>query len=326
MAAKRGVVLLLYAIWYCMEAFFKTCIDLFVPSSFRRLKDVKGEIVLITGGGAGLGRHLAIGFAKRRATVVIWDVNQHDNVETARMIRELDAGDVYAYTVDVSKADQVYAAAERVRQEVGDVTMLVNNAGIAHYKPVLECSEEVVQRTVDVNAVSHFWLHKAFLPAMKAQNSGHIVTIGSIIAYAPYRSMGAYTSSKCTVIGIHESLQLDLAYENSAIKLTLACPSGLATGMILGRINTGGALLSRPDDAAEEIIEGVLLEKRVLCVPSSAYFMTIVKNLIPVKLMVMLLRSVNLENTFVEDKEKSEGGTDGGGDDDDDDDNDDGKE
>ncbi|XP_038051481.1 epidermal retinol dehydrogenase 2-like [Patiria miniata] len=303
MAAKSGIVFLLYVIWYFTESFFKTCVNVFVPSSLRRQKDVRGEIVLVTGGGAGLGRHLAIGFAKRKATVVIWDVNQHGNEETARIIRELDAGDVHAYTVDVSKAEQVYAAADRVRQEVGDVTVLVNNAGVAHYKPVLECSEEIIQKTINVNAVSHIWLHKAFLPAMKDKNSGHIVTIGSIIAFVPYRSMGAYTASKCTVHGIHESLQLDLAFENSAIKMTLACPSGLATGMIVGRINTGDAELSQPQNAAEEIIEGVLLDKLVVCVPGGAYLYTLIKNLIPVKLMVMLLRSIHLEDTFVkEDK------------------------
>ena len=82
-------------------------------------------------------------------------------------------------------------------------------------------------------------LHKAFLPAMKTRNSGHIVTVASMIAYTSFRSLGAYISSKHAVIGNHESLQLDLAFENSGIKLTLVCPSGLATNMIVGRINTG---------------------------------------------------------------------------------------
>ena len=157
MAATKGLALLLYTIWYFMESFFKTCVDLFVPASLRQQKDVTGEVVLVTGGGNGLGRQLAVKFARLKATVVIWDINQLWNEETARLIRE-SGGVVHPYTVDVSKPDQVYAAADRVRQDVGDVTILVNNAAILHYKPPLECPDEVIQKTLGVNALSHFWV------------------------------------------------------------------------------------------------------------------------------------------------------------------------
>ena len=172
--ATNGFSVFLFTIWYFTESFIKTCIDLFVPASFRRRKAVAGEIVLVTGGGSGLGRAIAIEFAKLGATVVTWDVNQPDNEETVRMIRE-SGGNARSYVVDVSKAGDVYAAADRVRRDVGDVTILVNNAGIAHYKPVLECSDDVIQKTIDVNAVSHFWVSNKF--KIIEINRQHTITI-----------------------------------------------------------------------------------------------------------------------------------------------------
>ncbi|XP_038051479.1 estradiol 17-beta-dehydrogenase 11-like [Patiria miniata] len=296
----EGVLVFFLAIWYFLESFVKTCVDLFAPLSIRRPKDVTCEIALVTGGGAGLGRLMAIELAKLGATVVIWDVNQHGNEETARIIRELDAGDVLAYTVDVSKAEQVYAAADRVRQEVGDVTMLVNNAGVAHYKPVLECSDRLIQKMVDVNAISHFWLLKTFLPAMKEANHGHIVTIAGTAAYFPIRHMGAYTSSVCAAVGIHDAIQVDLTFENkTGIKMTLVCPSLIATNMILGRINYGTASITSPEEAARIIIEGVILNKRMVCVPKRVLIYTVMKSLIPVKFLVRMLRFRKIEDPLI---------------------------
>ncbi|XP_022109591.1 epidermal retinol dehydrogenase 2-like [Acanthaster planci] len=298
--SAEGFQVFFLSIWYFIESFFKTCFDLFVPSFFRSPKDVTGEIALVTGGGAGLGRLMAVELSKRGATVVIWDVNQHGNEETARIIRESNAGDVYAYTVDVSKADQVYAAAERVRQEVGNVTMLVNNAGIAHYKPVLECSDRLIQKMVDVNAISHFWLLKTFLPAMKEANHGHIVTIAGTAAYVPIRHMGAYTASVCAAVGIHDAIQVDLAFEEkSGIKMTLVCPALVATNMILGRINYGTASITSPEEAAETIVEGVLLNKRIVCVPKRIFIYAIMKNMIPVKYLVRMLRFRKIEDPLI---------------------------
>lgn len=148
----------LIALYYMLKAL----VLFFVPKCLR-FKDVSNDIVLITGGASGLGRLMAIAFAKRGATVVVWDLNAAGLEETKKMVEELrskkeSVGRCFHYTVDISDRFKVYAAAERVRQEVGHVSILVNNAGIVTGKRFLECRDEQIIKTFDVNTLAHFWV------------------------------------------------------------------------------------------------------------------------------------------------------------------------
>ena len=140
----------------------KAILLFFVPKCLR-FKDVSQDIVLITGGASGLGRLLAIKFAKLGATVVIWDLNAAGLEETTKMIEERRSkkekvGKCHHYLVDISDRFKVYAAAERVRQEVGNVSIVINNAGIVTGKRFLECPDEKIVKTFEVNAMAHFWV------------------------------------------------------------------------------------------------------------------------------------------------------------------------
>ncbi|VDK72862.1 unnamed protein product, partial [Anisakis simplex] len=92
-------------------------------------KNVEGSIILITGAGSGLGRELSKRLAKSRPRLVLWDMNETGVEETAKMCREFGA-ECYAYVVDVSNREMVYKTADLVKKEVGDVEILINNAGI----------------------------------------------------------------------------------------------------------------------------------------------------------------------------------------------------
>ncbi|KAL8182020.1 UNVERIFIED_CONTAM: Retinol dehydrogenase 10 [Gekko kuhli] len=145
-------------------------------------KSVAGQVCLITGAGSGLGRLFALEFARRRARLVLWDINTQSNEETAGMVRHIyrevaeeaaaaaqKAGhgeeevlphynlQVHTYTCDVSKRENVYTTAERVRKEVGEVSVLVNNAGVVSGHHLLECPDELIERTMMVNCHAHFW-------------------------------------------------------------------------------------------------------------------------------------------------------------------------
>uniref|UniRef100_A0A3B5KR47 Uncharacterized protein n=1 Tax=Xiphophorus couchianus TaxID=32473 RepID=A0A3B5KR47_9TELE len=93
------------------------------------LKSIDGELCLITGAGGVLGRLFVLEFAKEGAHLVLWDCDTAANERTAQLARELGV-EVRTYTVDLSKRQSIYDAAERVRAEVGDVSILVNNAGV----------------------------------------------------------------------------------------------------------------------------------------------------------------------------------------------------
>lgn len=146
------------SLWYMIKA-----ILLFFVPAFLRYKDVSNDTVLITGGASGLGRLMAIRFAKLGAKVIIWDLNLAGLEETAKMIEELrskreNVGKCHYYQVDISNRFNVYAAADRIKQEIGTVTILVNNAGIVTGKRFLECEDEKIIKTFDVNALAHFWV------------------------------------------------------------------------------------------------------------------------------------------------------------------------
>ncbi|KFO71165.1 Retinol dehydrogenase 10, partial [Cuculus canorus] len=208
-------------------------------------KSVAGQVCLITGAGSGLGRLFALEFARRRALLVLWDINTQSNEETAGMVRniyrEMDEAaprgnlQVYTYTCDVSKREHVYATAERVRKEVGEVSVLVNNAGVVSGHHLLECPDELIERTMMVNCHAHFWTTKAFLPKMLEMNHGHIVTVASSLGLFSTAGVEDYCASKFGAVGFHESLSHELkAAEKDGIKTTLVCPYLVDTGMFRG--------------------------------------------------------------------------------------------
>lgn len=123
-----------------------------------RTKPVDGELVLITGAGGGLGRLFAQEFTKQGAEVVLWDINSSSNEQTAKLVREM-GGKASTYTVDVTNREDVYHNADLVRRDLGrDVTVLVNNAGVVAGKRMLDCPDEMVERTMKVNCHALFWV------------------------------------------------------------------------------------------------------------------------------------------------------------------------
>src|SRR5690625_3950836 len=131
--------------------------------------------VLITGGASGIGFLVAAGAIDKGATVILWDI---DEAALERATRTLGS-QAHGYVVDITDRHAVYAAADRVRSEIGVVDVLINNAGIVTGKPFLELPDEMIEKTFQVNTISHFWTARAFLPDMLKRNRGHIVTIAS---------------------------------------------------------------------------------------------------------------------------------------------------
>uniref|UniRef100_A0A669DRC2 Short-chain dehydrogenase/reductase 3 n=1 Tax=Oreochromis niloticus TaxID=8128 RepID=A0A669DRC2_ORENI len=200
-----------------------------------RTKPIDGELVLITGSGGGLGRLFAQEFTKHGAEVVLWDIDSNSNEQTAKLVREM-GGKAYTYTVDVTSREDVYRNAELMRKDLGrDVTILVNNAGVVAGKRILDCPDELIERTMKVNCHALFWTVKAFLPQMKAQNHGHIVTIASVLGLFSTACVEDYCASKFAAVDFHESLAHELlAEEVEGVKTTLVCPYIVDTGMFEG--------------------------------------------------------------------------------------------
>jgi len=219
------ILLLLKAHYIVLIATYK----LFVPNAE---KSVKGEIVLITGTGHGIGKELALQYASQSATVVCWDINEKTNQETVKKIAQLGYTKAHAYVCDVTNRVQVKEMTKRVQEEVGDISILINNAGIMPSHLLLQHTPIEIERTININLVAHFWTLQAILPIMIKNNRGHIVAISSVAGLGGFENNVPYCASKWAVRGMMEALDRELRINpNCQIKLTTIYPYMVDTGL-----------------------------------------------------------------------------------------------
>ena len=128
----------------------------------------------------------------------------------------------------------VYSTAEKVREEVGKVDILINNAGVVSGRPFLECTDNQLRRTMEVNALAHFWTVKAFLPDMISSNKGHIVTVASAGGIVGSAGLVDYSASKFAAFGFDEALRSELKKQRLNIQTTVVCPYFIKGEMFAG--------------------------------------------------------------------------------------------
>ncbi|XP_077415063.1 epidermal retinol dehydrogenase 2-like isoform X2 [Vanacampus margaritifer] len=291
------IQVILLSIWYSVESF----IYCFIP---KKRKNISGEVVLITGAGSGIGRLMAQEFAAHSTTVVLWDINQEGMKETARLAKQNGAIRVHYYLCDCSDKNEVYRVADQVKREVGDVSILVNNAGIVTGKKFMDAPDSLIEKTMEVNIMAHFWTYKAFLPAMIANNHGHLVSIASSAGLIGVNGLADYCASKFAAVGFAESVGLELlATGKDGIKTTIVCPYFINTGMFDGCQTKWPRLLPILDQnyAAKKIIQAVLTDQVFLLLPKSMYIIAALKNILPMKMGILLgyyLGAFNMMDSF----------------------------
>ncbi|XP_043849835.1 short-chain dehydrogenase/reductase family 16C member 6-like [Dromiciops gliroides] len=257
----------------------------------RPKKRVAGEIVLITGAGSGLGRLLALKFVRLGAIVVLWDINQESVTETCKLAKEHSSARVHAYTCDCSKKHEIYKVAEQVKKEVGDVTILINNAGVVTGKQFLETSDDDVEKTFHINTFAHIWTYKAFLPAMIAANHGHLVCISSVAGLVGINGLGDYCASKFAAFGFAEAIYFELRkLKKDGIKTTIVCPYFFKSGMFNGCSTKYPSLLPlmEPQCVAHKIVNAILEEQVYLLIPKMTYIAVLLKHSISTKMGLAL--------------------------------------
>jgi NAD(P)-dependent dehydrogenase (short-subunit alcohol dehydrogenase family) len=190
---------------------------------------MKKQRIVITGGGSGLGRALALEYARKgwRVAVLDRDIASADavaaEVETA-------GGSGLAIACDVTNAEAVDSAATRLRRGWHGLDVLVNNAGIAGSGTVVETPEEDWRRIMEVNLFGVVRVCRAFVPAMIRAGSGHVVNIASAAGFVSAPGMAAYNVSKAGVISLSESLRVELAPHG--IGVSVVCPSFFKTNLL----------------------------------------------------------------------------------------------
>jgi len=248
------------------------------------LKDLQGKNVLITGGALGMGRSLAGLLLHEGCRVAIVDIREGD-LEEAR--EELSRrGEVTSYVCDISDKEKVYALAEQVQREFGAIDILVNNAGIVKSNPFLEKPDEVIEHTVAVNLMAHFWTMKAFLPGMVARKEGHVVNMASAGGLLGVPYITDYCATKFAVVGLTESLRQELKLKGlRKIRMTYVCPNTVGTGMFAGARPVKGTRLLTAEEVTAKIVEGIKKGKPFIGVPFSVYLVPLVKAITPIPVM-----------------------------------------
>ncbi|RLW13098.1 hypothetical protein DV515_00000275 [Chloebia gouldiae] len=249
-----------------------------------------GEIVLITGSANGIGRQVALKLAPLGVTLVLWDIDDEGNKETSRLAQQNGASRVFVYHCDCSRREDVYEQADKVRKEVGDVTILINNAGILIGKKFCDLTDEDFEKTFRVNFFSQVWTCKAFLPAMVACNRGHLVSIASGAGLLGFYMQSDYSASKGAIIGMMEAIHSELYHGGKrGIKTTIICPYFISTRLSKGFKSAKPCLFPvyDPEYAASRIVDAIKKEKLYLIMPPAVYLLGL-KIFIPRKAMLFL--------------------------------------
>jgi 3-oxoacyl-[acyl-carrier protein] reductase len=217
---------------------------------------LENKIALITGGARGIGRAIALCFAKEGADIVIWDVNIQEAEKTCQDIEALGSK-AFAQAVDVTDYEKVEEATNKILDKYGKVDILVNNAGITKDNLLLRMSEADWDAVINVNLKGTFNCTKAVSKLMIKQRYGKIINIASIIGMIGNAGQANYSASKAGIIALTKTTAKELASRNINVnavapgfiqtEMTAKLPQGLKEKM-RGAIPAGR--FGSPDDVA----------------------------------------------------------------------------
>ncbi len=221
------------------------------------------KVAVVTGGGRGIGKAIAIEFARNGADIVIASRVVKEMNETAKEIRALGRK-VLTVKTDVTKLSEIRNMVKKTLGEFGKIDILVNNAGILFHGPFDEIKDAQIDATVNVNLIGLMHVTKEVIPQMKKHGDGLIINISSVAGKEGYIDLAVYCATKFGVIGFTESIAGEL--ENEGIGVYAICPTATQTKMWEQISDQPAAHV--PEDVALEIMD--LIKNRKKISPGSA--------------------------------------------------------
>lgn len=225
-------------------------------------QSLDGKVALVTGAGKGIGRAIALALAKEGVSVGLLARTEKDLIDVTKEIEAIGAKSAYA-TADVSSMDEVNAAVEKITKSLGPTDILINNAGIGKFGKFLELDPQEWKNIIDVNLMGVYYVTRAVLPQLIEKNGGDIINISSTAGQKGAPVTSAYSASKFGVLGLTESLALEVRKHN--IRVTALTPSTVATELAYKENLTDGNpdKVMQPEDLAEIMISQLKLHPRI---------------------------------------------------------------
>ncbi|RYY14604.1 MAG: SDR family oxidoreductase [Cytophagaceae bacterium] len=200
-------------------------------AAYRAAGKLEGKVALITGADSGIGRAVAVAFAKEGADVaILFNENQADAAETKRLV-ELEKRKCQVLQLDVRDREQAFQAVRLVRQELGDLNILVNNAAFqASQEKFEDITEAQIRRTFDTNILGYMWMAQAAIPHLKSGDC--IINTGSVVGLVGIPILIDYACTKAGIHALTKSLALYLGEKN--IRVNAVIPGPVWTPNIVG--------------------------------------------------------------------------------------------
>jgi NAD(P)-dependent dehydrogenase (short-subunit alcohol dehydrogenase family) len=224
-------------------------------------RSLAGTGVAITGGARGIGRATASALIAQGARVAIGDIDASLVEQTAK---ELGAGTV-GLALDVTDRDSFAAFFDEAERQIGPIDVVINNAGIMPIGPFPQETDAVARRMVDINVHGVIFGSKLALERFTKRGRGHLVNIASIAGKAGGPHGATYCATKHAVVGLTESLRLELA--GTGIGVTVVLPVGVNTELYSGLQPMRGMKTPEPEDVADAIIEALQTGRYEVWVP-----------------------------------------------------------
>ncbi|MCY8343303.1 3-ketoacyl-ACP reductase [Bacillus haynesii] len=226
------------------------------------MQSLQNKTALITGGGRGIGRATAIALAKEGVHIGLIG-RTAANLEKAAEELKAFGVKVSVAAADVKDLTAVERAVQSVKEELGQIDILINNAGIGGFAGFLEQSPEEWENIVQVNLMGVYNVTRAVLPEMIERKAGDIINISSTAGQRGAAGTSAYSASKFAVLGLTESLMQEVRKHN--IRVSALTPSTVATDLAIDSKLTDGnpERVMQPEDLAEYIVAQLKLHPRI---------------------------------------------------------------
>ncbi|WP_407485456.1 3-ketoacyl-ACP reductase [Elizabethkingia miricola] len=232
--------------------------------------DLKGKNAIVTGGGKGLGKAVALALANEGANVAITGRNEENLKSTVAELERLGVKSAYA-VFNVDQEAEVQKGIADLAGQLGSIDILINNAGIGNMGTLEDMSSEVWEQVIKTNLFGVYYAAKAVYPFMKENGQGDIVNVASTAGLKGGGGMSAYAASKAAVISLSQSMMAEWRKQN--IRVITLTPSTIASDMSIGAGLTDGNpdKVLQPEDFAEWVRDILKMNRRALIANGSIF-------------------------------------------------------